>query len=73
MQNFRFTKVQNIFAFTLKAEVEIIIRKKSWQRKVARVKLTAKTLASETVVKMRNETKLFETAEKELAKRNIFT
>lgn len=39
----------------IKAEVEIIIRKKSWQRKVKRVKMTGKTLASKTVVKMRNE------------------
>lgn len=39
----------------IKAEVEIIIRKKSWQRKVVRVKMTGKNLASETIVKMRNE------------------
>lgn len=39
----------------IKAEVEIIIRKKSWQRKVARVKLTGNAQASETVVKLRNE------------------
>ncbi|MDX1959147.1 MAG: hypothetical protein SFU98_11280 [Leptospiraceae bacterium] len=39
----------------IKAEVEIIIRKKSWQRKVVRVKTTGKHLASETIVKMRSE------------------
>ncbi|MBK6606546.1 MAG: hypothetical protein IPH52_27565 [Leptospiraceae bacterium] len=39
----------------IKAEVEIIIRKKSWQRKVVRVKMTGKNLASETIVKMRSE------------------
>ena len=39
----------------IKAEVEIIIRKKSWQRKVVRVKMKGKDLASETIVKMRSE------------------
>lgn len=39
----------------MKTEVEIIIRKKSWQRNVRRVKLTNKVLASDTIIKMRNE------------------
>ncbi|MCB1193470.1 MAG: hypothetical protein KDK90_23725 [Leptospiraceae bacterium] len=39
----------------IKAEVEIIIRKKSWQRKGRRVQLKTKVLASEILVKMREE------------------
>ncbi|HMV43264.1 MAG TPA: hypothetical protein PK079_21655 [Leptospiraceae bacterium] len=40
----------------MKADVEIIIRKKSWQRNVRRVKLSNKNSASETILQMRNET-----------------
>jgi hypothetical protein len=39
----------------IKTDVEIIIRKKSWQRNSRRVKLTSKILSSDTIIKMRNE------------------
>jgi hypothetical protein len=39
----------------IKAEVEIILRKKSWQRKGRRVKLNTNVLASEILVKIREE------------------
>ena len=39
----------------IKSDVEIIIRKKSWQRNSRRVKFTNKILASDTIIQMRNE------------------
>jgi hypothetical protein len=39
----------------IKAEVEIIIQNKPWQRKVNRVKLQTTDLASDILVQMRDE------------------
>jgi hypothetical protein len=39
----------------IRAEIEIIIKKKSWQRKISRIRLQKPILVSDMLVSMRSE------------------